>query len=221
MFDMFLKGGFAMWPLLALSILMLAIAIERLVYLQRAKTDAGSFMEKINEFFSRNALEEAVRFCESTNSPLARIIKAGLKNQRRSRSEVIRAIEDEGALEVAKLERGLLTLQTISKIAPMIGLFGTVTGMIRSFQAMGGGGGSDPRAVAAGISEALVATAAGLVVGIPAYFLSAYFMNRVNTFVLDMQSSSIQFLDAMTELEEKLAERTQRVDSIGGEYLEI
>ena len=221
MFGMFLKGGFAMYPLLILSITMVAISIERLMYLWRVKTDVGKFMAQINEYFSRNSLQEALEYCEHTNSPIARIIKAGLKNQRRGRGDVIRAIEDEGALEVAKLEKGILTITTISKIAPMIGLFGTVTGMIRSFQAMGGAGGGNPALVATGISEALVATAAGLVVGIPAYFLAAYFMGRVSTFLLDMQASSIQFLDAMSDLEEKIAERTQRLDSIGGEYLEI
>jgi biopolymer transport protein ExbB len=218
---MFAKGGFAMYPLLLLSILMFAIAIERFVYLRRVWLDAGAFMAKISEFFTRNALEEAVKFCESTDSPISRIINAGLKNQRRSRMEIIRAIEDQGALEVSKLEKGILTLQTISKMAPLLGLFGTVTGMIRSFQAMGGGAGEDPRLVANGIAEALTATAAGLIVAIPAYFLAAYFLGRVSKFLLDMQSSSIQFLDAMADLEEKIAERTQRVDMIGGEYLEV
>ena len=161
MFGMFLKGGFAMYPLLLLSITMVAISIERLMYLWRVKTDVGKFMAQINEYFSRNSLQEALEYCEHTNSPISRIIKAGLKNQRRGRGDVIRAIEDEGALEVAKLEKGILTITTISKIAPMIGLFGTVTGMIRSFQAMGGAGGGNPALVATGISEALVATAAG------------------------------------------------------------
>jgi biopolymer transport protein ExbB len=134
---------------------------------------------------------------------------------------VVRAIEDAGALEVAKLEKGILVLQTISKIAPLIGLFGTVTGMIRSFQAMGGAGGENPRMVAAGIAEALVATAGGLVVAIPAYFLSFYFMNKVGKFLLDMQKSSIHFLDVLGDLEEKVAERSQRLDTIGGDYLEV
>jgi biopolymer transport protein ExbB len=221
MLTWFLKGGFAMYPLLVLSVLTLAIGIERLIYLRRVRLDAGKFMAQISEFFSRNALEEAIKFCESTNSPIAHIINAGLKNQRRSRMEVIRAIEDQGALEVSKLEKGILTLQTVSKMAPLLGLFGTVTGMIQSFQAMGGGGTEDPRLVATGISEALTATAAGLVVAIPAYFLAAYFLGRVSNFLLDMQSSSIQFLDAMTELEERIAERSQRVDMIGGDYLEV
>ena len=221
MYGMFLKGGFAMYPLLILSITMVAISIERMMYLWRVKTDVGKFMATINEFFSRNSLQEALEYCEHTNSPISRIIKAGLKNQRRGRGDVIRAIEDEGALEVAKLEKGILTITTISKIAPMIGLFGTVTGMIRSFQAIGGAGGENPRLVAAGIGEALVATAGGLVVAIPAYFLAFYFMNRVSKFILDMQKSSIQFLDGLGELEEMIAERSQRFDTVGGDYLEI
>jgi biopolymer transport protein ExbB len=123
-------------------------------------------------------------------------------------------------LEVAQLEKGLLILQTISKIAPLIGLFGTVTGMIQSFQAMGGAGGENPRMVAAGIGEALIATAGGLVVAIPAYFLSFYFINEVNKFLLDMQKSSIQFLDVLAEHEEKMA-ASRVLDSIGGDFLEV
>lgn len=221
MLDLFIKGGFAMYPLLALSIVTVAIAIERFIYLRRARTDASEFMGVIHELLSRNALDEAYKHCESTSGPIAGIIQSGLKNQRRGRQEVVRAIEDAGALEVAKLEKGILVLQTISKIAPLIGLFGTVTGMIRSFQAMGGAGGENPRMVAAGIAEALVATAGGLVVAIPAYFLSFYFMNKVGKFLLDMQKSSIHFLDVLGELEEKVAERSQRLDTIGGDYLEV
>ncbi len=221
MLDLFFKGGFAMYPLLALSVVTVAIAIERVIYLRRARTDASEFMGVIHDLLSRNALDEAYKHCESTSGPISGIIQSGLKNQRRGRQEVVRAIEDAGALEVAKLEKGILVLQTISKIAPLIGLFGTVTGMIRSFQAMGGAGGENPRMVAAGIAEALVATAGGLVVAIPAYFLSFYFMNKVGKFLLDMQKSSIHFLDVLGDLEEKVAERTQRLDTIGGDYLEV
>jgi len=221
MLELFAQGGFAMYPLLLLSVVTVAIAIERVIYLRRVKMDAGEFMGVVHEFLSRNALDDAYRHCESTSGPLSNIIKSGLKNQRRGRSEVVRAIEDAGALEVAQLEKGILVLTSVSKIAPLIGLFGTVTGMIRSFQAMGAAGGDNPRLVAAGIAEALVATAAGLVVAIPAYFLSFYFMNRVGNFVLDMQKSSIQFLDGLGDLEEKVADRSQRLDTIGGDYLEI
>ncbi|MBI5904593.1 MAG: MotA/TolQ/ExbB proton channel family protein [Deltaproteobacteria bacterium] len=221
MIDLFLKGGFAMYPLLVLSVVTVAIAIERTVYLRKARINTGEFMEAINGFLTRNALEDAHRHCESTSGPISRIIMAGLKNQKRGRDEVVRSIEDAGAIEVAQLERGILIIQTISKLAPLIGLFGTVTGMIRSFQAIGGAGGENPRMVAAGIGEALVATAAGLVVAIPAYFLGFYFMNLVGKFILDMQKSSIQLLDSLGELEEMIAERTQRFDTIGGDYLEI
>jgi len=221
MIDLFLKGGFAMYPLLILSVMTVAIGIERFVALRRVRMDAGEFMSVINGFLSRNALDEAYKHCESTTGPIPTIIRAGLKNQRRGRQEVVRSIEDAGALEVAKLEKGILILQTVSKIAPLIGLFGTVTGMIRSFQAMGAAGGQDPRLVAAGIAEALVATAAGLTVAIPAYFLSFYFVNRVSKFLLDMQKSSIEFLDGLGDLEENVAERTQRFDTIGGDYLEV
>jgi biopolymer transport protein ExbB len=220
MIDLFVKGGFAMYPLLALSVVTVAITIERFVYLRRARIDTGQFMEAINGFLSRNALEEAYRHCESTTGPIASIIRAGLKNQKRGREEVVRAVEDAGALEVAKLEKGILILQTVAKIAPQLGLFGTVIGMIRAFSAMGGGGDS-PKMIAAAIAEALVATAAGLSVALPAYFVSFIFVSSVGKAMVEMQQSSIEFLDGLGDLEEKVAERTQRFDTVGGDYLEV
>ncbi|HEX9205571.1 MAG TPA: MotA/TolQ/ExbB proton channel family protein [Candidatus Deferrimicrobiaceae bacterium] len=220
MIRLFLEGGFAMYPLLALSILTVAISVERFVYLRKARTDTGKFMETINGFLSRNALEEAYQHCESTTGPIASIIRAGLKNQKRGREEVVRAVEDAGALEVAKLEKGILILQTVAKIAPQIGLFGTVIGMIRAFSAMGGGGDS-PKMIAAAIAEALTATAAGLGVALPAYFVSFVFVTSIGKSMVEMQQSSIEFLDSLGDLEEKVAERSQRMDTVGGEYLEV
>lgn len=220
MLKLFIEGGFVMYPLLGLSILTVAISVERFVYLRRAQTDTGKFMEAINGFLSRNALEEAYQHCESTTGPIASIIRAGIKNQKRGREEVVRAVEDAGALEVAKLEKGILILQTVAKIAPQIGLFGTVLGMIRAFSAMGGGGDS-PKMIAAAIAEALTATAAGLGVALPAYFVSFVFVNSIGKSMVEMQKSSIEFLDNLGDLEEKVAERTQRFDTVGGEYLEV
>jgi biopolymer transport protein ExbB len=222
MVEIFRAGGFVMYPMVLLSILTMAIGIERIIYLRKARNDADSFMGVINGFLERNSLDDALKHCETTAGPVASIIKSGLKNQRRGRAEVIRSIEDAGALEVAQLEKGILILQTISKIAPLIGLFGTVTGMIAAFRAIGqAAGGANPANIASGISEALIATASGLVVAIPAYFLSFYFLDRVNKFMLDMQKSSIRFLDALGDLEENIAERSQRFDTVGGDYLEV
>ena len=220
MLELFLKGGFAMYPMLVLSIIAVSITVERFIYLRRSKTDADSFMDRINGLIEKNKLDEARAYCEETSVPLSRIILAGLKAMRRGRDEIIRSIEDAGGLEVAKLEKGILILQTIAKIAPLIGLFGTVTGMIRSFEAIGAAGGQDPRLVASGIGEALIATAGGLVVAIPVYFLSFYFVNEINKYLLDMQKTSVQFLDAIADHEEKMAS-ARVLDEIGGDYLEI
>lgn len=219
MIDLFLKGGFVMYPILLCSIVMVYFSIERAIYLRRVRGDTGEFMNIVNGFLTRNALDEAHAYCESNSGILSNIIKAGLKNQKLGREEVIRAIESAGSVEVAKLERGILILQTVAKIAPLLGLYGTVTGMIRSFSSVSSGG--DPLGLAAGISEALITTAAGLTVAIPAYFLSYYYLNRVNKFTLDMQTNSISVLDTLATLEESVAERSQRLDTIGGEYLEV
>lgn len=219
MIDFFVKGGFVMYPIAACSVVMVYLSVERMIYLRKVRGDSGEFINVVNGFLSRNALDEAHDYCEKDSGILSNIIKAGLKNQKRGREEVIRAIESAGSVEVAKLERGILILQTVAKIAPLLGLYGTVTGMIRSFGAVSGGG--DPLGLASGISEALITTAAGLTVAIPAYFLSYYYLNRVNKFTLDMQSISISFLDALANLEESIAERSQRLDTVGGDYLEV
>ena len=113
MVEIFRAGGFVMYPMVLLSIVTMAIGIERIIYLRKARMDADSFMGVINGFLERNSLDEALKHCESTLGPVATIIKSGLKNQRRGRAEVIRSIEDAGAIEVAQLEKGILILQTI------------------------------------------------------------------------------------------------------------
>ena len=219
MVDYFIKGGTVMYPLLLLSVLAFGVAIERLYFLSKIKTNTKEFVEKIFLALSNNLVSEALQTCETYSGAIARMLKAGLKKHQKGRDEVEKAIASSGSLEVAKMERGLSLLQSIAAIAPLLGFLGTVMGMISSFDAMGKTGNASE--VAIGISEALITTAAGLIVAIPASFLKNYFGNKINNFVYEMEESSMNFLNALEELEEKVAQRSSQTGAIGGEYLEF
>ena len=221
MLSLIQKGGPVMIPLMLFSIIALAIIVERFIFLRRARMDIKDFVRQINEALAENKIDEAVRICEEHKSPVATIFKAGLKKYRKSREEIEKAIEASGSLEVARLERGLVVLSTIGKIAPLLGFFGTVAGMIKAFASIGQSGLGDPRVVATGISEALITTATGLTIAIPVIFAQYLFVHRINRIVFEMQENSLNFLDSLEDLEEKIAQRASQREMIGGEYLEI
>lgn len=220
MVEMFTKGGPAMYPLLLLSVAAVAVIVERVLVLYRARTDTESFMARVATALEAQRYEEGLEAARKGTGAMARILTSGLEKVRRGRAEVERAIEATGNLEVAKLERGLVLLQAIAKTAPLIGFFGTVSGMIKAFENMGRAGLGDPANVATGISEALITTAAGLAVAIPAFFVHSLFVGKVNRFVMELEEGSIRFLDALAAAEERQARNLSR-DEIGGDYLEI
>jgi biopolymer transport protein ExbB len=219
--ELFVRGGPIMYPLAILSIISLAIIAERIWFLRRARMDTKDFMNKINEALSGNQIEEAATICEEYQGPLGSVFREALKKHQRSREEIEKAIEGTGSVEVAKMERNLIVLGTIGKLAPLLGFFGTVLGMIKAFESIAASGLGDPQVVAGGISQSLITTAAGLSVAIPTVFAQYIFIHWINRFVLEMQESSIKFLDGLTDLEEQLAKRAAQRDMIGGEYLEI
>lgn len=219
--ELFFKGGPIMYPLAVLSVIALAIIAERIWFLRRARMDTKEFMVRINEALGANKIEEASTICEEYRGPLGSVFREALKKHQRSREEIEKAIEGSGSIEVAKMERNLIVLGTIGKIAPLLGFFGTVMGMIKAFESIASSGLGDPQVVAGGISQSLITTAAGLSVAIPTVFAQYIFIHWINRFVLEMQESSFKFLDALTDLEEKLAQRAAQRDMIGGEFLEI
>jgi biopolymer transport protein ExbB len=220
MLELFQKGGPAMWPLLALSLAALAVMVERVLVLYRSRTDTETFMANISAALSAQRYEEAQEIANAGSGAMGRILAAGLEKVRKGRAQVEAAIEGRGNVEVAKLEKGLMFLQAVAKTAPLIGFFGTVSGMIKAFESMGKAGLGDPAQVAFGISEALITTAAGLAVAIPVFFAHSLFLGKVNRFVNEMEEGSIRFLDAMEQAEEQQA-RALQLEEIGGDYLEI
>lgn len=197
MWDYFEKGGPVMWPLLALSILGVTVAIWRWWALRQVTRNVSGFMKELRMRLVEGDVAGAIQVCERFPSPVSSIVKAGLLRYGRPKDEIERALEDASAHELAVLERGLPVLATIAMIAPLLGFLGTVTGMINSFEALASVGLNNPAAVAKGISEALITTAAGLIIAIPIQMIYNYFVTRVNALVRNMESAANVVLEAV------------------------
>ena len=204
MLQLFNDGGWAMYPLAFLLIFGVAIAIERLINLSKAAIDAESFFQQLEEAMrSGGGAKAAAQLCSETRGPVASVIHAGLLRLHRGVDNVEKAIENAGAVEMAFLERGMVWLSTVANLAPMVGFLGTVSGMINAFQTIKIAGDVDPSMVAGGISEALITTAAGLVVGILIQFCYNFFASRIDKIIADMQEHTAGFIDVLTEIELK------------------
>lgn len=199
-FELLLEGGLTMIPLLLLSIWSIYIFVERFLSLQKASKDPSEFMGSIKTKVVAGDLEGAKLLCSQTQAPVARMIEKGLQRIGSPLKNIETSIENVGRIEIFKLEKNLSSLATISGAAPMIGFFGTVTGMIKAFIAIAEQEGAvSPKDLAGGIYEAMITTAAGLFVGIIAYVAYNYLTTKVNNVVENMENSSINFIDILQE----------------------
>ena len=197
---MFLKGGMIMWPILLCSILGLGVIIDRYIVLRKAKINIPAFMVRIRGLLKRKDISGAINFCLEEKSPVANIIRKGLKKYKLGHERVKESIETAGSQEIAKLEKGLSVLATVAGIAPLLGFLGTVTGMISAFMRIQDlAGAANPGDLAGGIWEALITTAFGLMVGIPALAFYNYFLNRIKRLVADMEAVANDVVDVMLE----------------------
>lgn len=200
--EIFRKGGPVMWPLLVFSLLGFIFIIERFLALRKAKINVNEFLAKIRKALIVNrSIQAAIKTCEEYRGPVASILKAGLLKFGQPREDVEKTIENAALYEMGRLEKNLVWLASIANVAPLLGFFGTVAGMIKSFEALAEAGLSNPGLVAAGISEALITTAAGLFVAIPVQLAYNYFMSRINKFVRDIETSSNMLLETFGEME--------------------
>jgi biopolymer transport protein ExbB len=200
--ELFVKGGWVMYPILFLSLLSAVFIIERLFVLRKAKINVNEFLAKLRKSLIVNrSIRDAVKVCEQYQGPVASIMKAGLLKHGQPREDIEKTIENAALYEMGRLERGLVVIATVANVAPLLGFLGTVWGMIKSFDALAEAGLSNPGLVAAGISEALITTAAGLIVAIPAQLFYNYFMNRINKFVRDIETSTNMLLETFGEME--------------------
>lgn len=203
MFDMIIKGGPIMYPIILCSIIALAIVVERVFHLYRARIDTKKFMDEIADKLRRNKVMESVEMCENTPGPIAHILKAGILKHNRPKEEIKETIEEAGLYEVPRLEKNLPILSTIAHITPLLGLLGTVCGMVQAFQIIQEKSTSlhpvSPGDLAGGIWQALITTVVGLSIAIPTYVAYNYLVNKVDGFVLDMERSTTDLINILTQ----------------------
>ena len=197
------NGGPYMIPLALCSILGLATIIVKFITLTMASVTTKRLLAQVNLFMEEKNIQGAVELCETTKGPVAAILLAGLRKVKDGSDRVLKAIENTGTIELAFLERGLVVLATLSNVAPMFGFLGTVSGMISAFGAIEKLGEVSPQAVAGGIKEALISTAAGLTIAIPIQIFHNYFVTRVDRLILDMEESSQQIVETVILLEDE------------------
>ena len=192
-----LQSSFTMIVLIACSVLALTFIFERWLFYKQTNIDADRFFMKIREAFRNEGTERAISVCNSSLSPLAAVVKSGLEETENT-VEVAAEMMDAMAIEQrTKLEKNLNILGTLGNISPLIGLFGTVIGIIRAFHSLSVSGSAGPTVIAAGIAEALITTAAGLVVAVPAVVFYNYYLRRVETVMSEIESISKKVLVLM------------------------
>ncbi len=197
MWEIFKTGGPVMWPILLCSIIAAAILAERLWSLQERRVLPPDLAGKVWKLIEARQLTDRHVSMLEQNSPLGRVLAAGLSNRHRSRDIIKESIEDTGRHVVHELERFLNPLGTIAAVSPLLGLLGTVTGIISAFNAITSQGVGDPRVLAGGIGEALITTAAGLLVAIPALIGYRYLRGRVDGLVVDMEKEALLLIQAL------------------------
>ncbi len=197
MFEIVKAGGIIMVPLILCSIIAAAIILERLWTLQQRRVLPAEITDKVWRWVEQGQIQEKHIQALQHNSPLGKVLAAGLMYRDRDRAVIKENIEDTGRHVVHELERFLNTLGTIAAITPLLGLLGTVFGMIRTFNAITDSGVGNPAALAGGIAEALITTGAGLSIAIPALIGYRYLSGKVSALVIEMEKESIKLVEAI------------------------
>jgi biopolymer transport protein ExbB len=197
MWEIVRAGGPFMVPIILCSIIAAGILFERLWTLQRKRVLPQELIKRVNDLTEKNQITPKVIEALEKNSPLGRVLAAALANRDRGREIMMERVEDTGRHVIHELERFLNSLGTIASISPLLGLLGTVTGIIRAFNAVMLGGMGDPRMLAGGISEALITTAGGLAVAIPSFIAYRYLRGKVEGIVVDMEKIAVKFADTL------------------------
>ncbi len=187
------------WIIMLASAVALAVFVERYLQYHREQINSAEFLNGVRNVLKRDNVVEAIAICDATPGPVARLVKVAILNRDRGRDAVYEALEDAGSWEVPRLEQKLNVLATIAQIAPLLGLLGTVMGFMNVFQKIEAAGvTAHVSLLSGGIWTALICTAAGLAVSIPAYAGYNYLIGRVNAIVLDMEQCSTEILNMVT-----------------------
>lgn len=197
MMELILSGGIVMIPILICSALAFGIILERFYSLRQRRIIRYDILTRIEELLREGKIPEATTMCKRYQSSMTRILLAAILNHDRSKAEIKEIIEDAGRHEVPIIEKYLTILGTIAGISPLLGLLGTVTGMIKAFQVVSVQGVGHPSALAGGIAEALITTAAGLIVAIPTFVFYNYFSRKADTLIIEMEKNSLRMLNIL------------------------
>jgi biopolymer transport protein ExbB len=197
----YVAGGFFMHFLLTCSIIGLVFIIERGWTLSRARINVKALMMNVVKGLREGGPEAALEVCQRTRGPIAAILHSGLLRAARGPEAVEKAIETSGAIEMSFLERGLVALATIANVAPLLGFLGTVSGMISAFAAIAAAEQVSAKLVAKGIQEALITTAAGLIIAVPVTIAHSYFVSQIDRFIIEMEEASAELVDELLDIE--------------------
>jgi biopolymer transport protein ExbB len=198
--ELLANGGLMLWLILLVSAVGVAVFIERFLHCHRAQINSTEFLNGVRTVLKRGNVVEALSICDATPGPVARLVKTAIVNRDQGRERVHEALEEAGLLEVPRLEEKLNLLATIAQLAPLLGLLGTVLGFIKTFSYLQGQGlYAHLSDLSAGVWQALICTAAGLAVAIPAHAGYNYLVSRVNAIVLDMERASTEIVNIVAE----------------------
>jgi biopolymer transport protein ExbB len=215
MVDWFRKGGFFMWPLLACSVVGVALILERWFTLSRARINTRRFIDNLLSALRDRGVDGAIEVCTRTPGPIAAVLHSGLMRADKGPDAVTKAIESAGVIEMAFLQRSLIWLASITVVAPLLGFLGTVSGMIDAFDAIAAADQVSAKVVARGISKALYTTYAGLAIAIPIQIAYNGFINKIDKFITEMEASSVEVVDTLVDLEhQRQVEHQDRMDSV-------
>ena len=194
-------AGFMRWPLGLCLLVGILVIIWKFFDIFRKSASTRRILREVDELLSAQQTKEALEVTRESNSPAANILHAGLERQDEGTDRVMKAIENQGLIELSKLESGLVVLATLTNVAPLLGFLGTVMGMIAAFQAIELAGEVDATTVASGIKIALTTTAAGLAIAIPVSIAHNYFVSRIDHLVIDMEESAQKMIDALFSMQ--------------------
>ena len=197
---LFTKEGLALWLILLASAVAVVVFIERYLHCHRAQINSTEFLNGVRNVLRRNNVVEAISICDATPGPVARLVKTAILNREHGRERIREAIEEAGLVEVPRLEEKLNLLATIAQLTPLLGLFGTVLGMMQIFAKVEDYGlAAHIGLLAQGVWTALIYCAAGLAVSIPVHAAYNYLVSRVNAIVLDMERAATEIVNIVTE----------------------
>ena len=202
MIDLIVKGGIFMYPIFFCSIVALAIFLDRLWVLRRDNIIPEEFIGQVKELLKKHKLSDAHLLCKNDQSPIAKVFFVGFKNTQKGMWLVKESIEERGSREAIILEKNIGILSTVAKLTPLLGLLGTVSGMIKTFNVISVQGIGNPAPLAGGIAEALITTAAGLCVAIPTLVCHRFLKDKVDALVFEMEENSIRLVELMEEYRE-------------------